>query len=99
MNTTKQPVSNQVKQLWEAFTRLRVVLFVIVLVLLYGFISWRIQVLSSVEPDATAIASQAKATAQPKIDQALVDKITQLQDTNVTVKALFDQARKNPFRE
>lgn len=89
----------QLQQLWRAFSKVRVILFVILLAVLYGFIVLRIQTLSHAEPDADAIAAQSRATSKPYIDQELVDKINQLEETNVTVKALFDQARKSPFRE
>jgi hypothetical protein len=95
----ENPLQKQLEQSWQGLIRLRVVLFLVVLVMLYGFIVWRIETLSTAEPDAAAVATQTKATSKPHLDQALVDKINQLESTNVTVKALFDQARKNPFRE
>ncbi len=89
----------QLLRLWQTLTRMRVALFVLVVVVLYGFIVWRIQVLTVAQPDAAAIAEQAHASNEPHIDPALVSKIEQLKDTNVSVQALFDQARQNPFRE
>ena len=96
MNTKTQ---HQLQQVLGSLFRLRVVLFVLLLSMLYGFIIWRVQTLATAQPDAAAVASQTSATSKPHIDQALVDKVKQLEDTNVTVQALFDQARKNPFRE
>ena len=76
----------------------RVLLFAILLLSLYVFITWRIDSLSNAKPNAAAVASQS-TTAQPHIYQTIVDKIKQLQDNSVNVRALFNQARANPFQE
>lgn len=89
----------QLQHMLPELTRLRIWFFLGVIAVLYGFIMWRISVLAGAEPDATAIAAQAHTTSKPHIDEALVEKVKQLEDNNVTVHALFDQARKNPFRE
>jgi hypothetical protein len=95
----KMKLKNQVQQVGEAVFRLRIVLFLLLLVVLYGFVLWRIQSLSNTQPDQQAIDLQVSKTTRPRIDQALVDKIEQLESSNVTVQALFNEARKNPFRE
>jgi hypothetical protein len=95
----KNGIQGQLKQLGESLFHLRVVLFLTLLILLYGFIAWRIQSLADAEPDTQAVATQAKTVSQPNIDPALVGKIEQLEDNSVNVQALFDQARQNPFRE
>lgn len=74
-------------------------LFFLALAALYGFIVWRINVLSSAPPSASDLSSASKGTAQPHIDQTTIDKIKSLQDNNVNVQSLFDQARQNPFQE
>jgi hypothetical protein len=89
----------QLQQLGQAIFRLRIVLFLLLVVLLYGFVMWRIQTLSTAEPDPKTIALQTSSTAKPSIDKALVEKIKQLESSNVTVQSLFNQARQNPFRE
>lgn len=76
----------------------RVPLFVVLLLSVYIFIALRIDSLRNAEPNASAVASQT-AAAPPHIDQATVDKIKQLQDNSVSVRALFNQARENPFKE
>lgn len=76
----------------------RIVIFLAVIALVYGFVAWRVNTLVHVEPTSGQVASELHATS-PKIDQATVDKIKQLQDNSVNVQALFDQARQNPFHE
>ena len=79
--------------------RFRLLSFIVVVTLLYGFIVWRINALYNAPVTSSALDSAQKATPRPHIDQATVDKITQLQDNNVNAQALFDQARQNPFHE
>jgi hypothetical protein len=90
-------LEHQFYQLLKQLLRFRVLIFIGLLVVVYGFIIWRVNGLAD-PPPAQNATSQA-ATAGPRIDQATVDKIKQLQDNSVNVKSLFDQARHNPFQE
>jgi hypothetical protein len=65
----------------------------------FGFLVFRINQLSRIEPDETAVLEKLETVRRPKIDQSVVDKIEQLQDQNIQVQSLFDQARNNPFSE
>lgn len=89
----------QLQEVVQAVFRLRIVLFLLLVILLYGFVVWRIQTLSTAEPDPQTIALKTSTASKPHIDKSLVEKIENLESSNVTVKALFDQARRNPFRE
>jgi hypothetical protein len=91
--------SPQTQNLLKQIAQLRVPLFIFIVMTLYIFVMWRVDVLVKAEPDQTQIDSQVSSTSSPKIDQATVDKIRQLQDNSVNVKALFDDARKNPFQD
>lgn len=51
------------------------------------------------EPTDDAVTEKLSTIKTPKIDPATLNKIQQLQDQNVDVKSLFDQARNNPFSE
>ena len=89
------------EQLWQVgkqLVRYRVLLFALLLTLVYGTLALHAHSLSTAQPDRSAVASQNKLT-QPHIDQATVNKIKQLQDNSVSVQALFNQARQNPFNE
>ncbi len=72
---------------------------VILVLASYGFIVFRIRTLANHEPDSEVVSERLKNLKKPSIDQATIDKIQQLQETNVQVKALFDQARDNPFQD
>lgn len=73
--------------------------FFLMLAVLYGFIVWRINVLSNAPPSSADLSSASQGASQPQIDQATVGKIQSLQDNSVNVQSLFDQARQNPFQE
>lgn len=91
------------KALVSSFARYRSILFFVTIGLLYGFILFRINTLSSSPPAAaseTTTASETpKPSARPQVKQEVVDKIMMLRDTNDRVNALFDDARANPFKE
>lgn len=77
----------------------RVLFFIVALAAVYGFVVYRINVLSQSNPDPTDVTQQLQATRTPKVDPNVVSKIQQLQDNSVNVQSLFDQARNNPFNE
>ena len=73
-------------------------LAVVIILLIYSFLVYRVSVLSQVEPDDTAVAEKFTAK-RLKIDQNSVDKLEQLEDQNVGVQSLFESARENPFQD
>jgi hypothetical protein len=75
------------------------VLFGLFLVLLYGFLVYRVQVLNKVEPAASDVATQSTTAKVPRIDPSVLTQLQNLQDNSVSVQSLFDQARSNPFQE
>ncbi len=83
-----------------AFGRKYAVLgFVLISLGIFGFLVFRVRTLVSTEPSDDAVEAKLSETKSVKIDRKSVEKIQQLQATNVEVKALFDQARDNPFQE
>ncbi|MCA9326894.1 hypothetical protein KDA14_00010 [Candidatus Saccharibacteria bacterium] len=74
-------------------------IFFILLTSLYGFIVWRINVLSSAPPSEADLAKAQQNVSSPKIPAATVEKLQGLQDNSVRVQALFNEARQNPFQE
>ncbi len=74
-------------------------IFMIILLGIFGFLVFRINQYSQTEPTNDAVQEKLQTTKRPKVDQAVLDKIQQLQGQNVQVQSLFDQARNNPFNE
>jgi hypothetical protein len=83
----------------EKLRRFSLVLFIAFVALLYGFIFFRINSLSNIQPSSESITSQVKAAQVPHIDQATVKQLESLQNNSVNVQALFNEARSNPFQE
>jgi len=76
-----------------------VIIFLVVLCGIYGYMAYRINSLTQAEPSDAAIAEKLKASPRPRIDQQAIDKMNQLEDENIEVHTLFQQARNNPFSE
>lgn len=79
--------------------RYRNILFFLLLTSLYGYIIWRINVLSTAPPSTTDVVSAQQNTETPQISADTVQKLQNLQDNSVRVQSLFNDARQNPFQE
>ncbi len=77
----------------------RAFIFLILVLASYAFLILRINLLTQSEPSAVSVSDKQKVIPRLKIDQTAVNKILQLEDQNVEVKALFEKARNNPFAE
>jgi hypothetical protein len=74
------------------------IIFLVFVGLIYAFVIWRIHSLSAEQPTADAVSSQVKAAQIPHVDDDVVSQLQSLQDNSVSVQALFNQARSNPFQ-
>ncbi len=74
-------------------------IFVIVVLLCYVFVVWKISSLATVEPTPEEEAAALAATAIPKVNKNAVAQIEALESSNSEVHSLFEQARNNPFQE
>lgn len=81
------------------FKRYAVFISILAVLLIAGFFVLRINQYSRLEPSDSAVEERLQTVQRPKVDKAVLDKIQQLQDQNVQVQTLFDQARNNPFNE
>ncbi len=75
--------------------------FITILIVLgmFGFIVLKIRYYASVQPTQTAVDEKLQGLQRTRIDQAAIDRIENLESTNVDVRALFEEARDNPFQE
>lgn len=74
-------------------------IFVLVFLGVYVFLVQYIGGLIQDEPSQAAIDSKLKPVNRLKVDEDALRQITDLESQNIEVKALFDQARQNPFTE
>lgn len=89
----------QLQRILSKLIQFKVTLFLLLVGIVYIYVIWQVDTLSKAQPSATTIALQSHTSASPNIDPATVDKIQQLQNNSVSVQALFNQARANPFQE
>lgn len=92
-------VSKPIISLASRVGRYRVLIFVLAVTAIYGYIFFTINSLSNAEPSADQISSQMSPIKTTKIDAKVIQQLQQLQDNSVSVKALFTEARNNPFQE
>lgn len=92
-------ITNKLQAFGQKAFRYLSFVFVLLLLGMYSFLVFRINSLTTAEPSEDAIAEKLQTVQRPKIDQASIDKIQQLQDNSVEVKSLFQAARDNPFHE
>lgn len=67
--------------------------------ILYGYIILQISTIANSTPDETQVTEQIKAVPHPKINKETAETIENLQEQNVNVQAIFNEARDNPFSE
>lgn len=99
MNIDSTSLQKQLRQLLHFINTSRSLIFFVILTSLYGYIVWRINILSNAPPSQTDIDIAQQSVPRPKISDSTIDKLTNLQDNSVRVKALFNEARQNPFQE
>lgn len=81
------------------FKKYIVFIFVMIIFGIFGFFVFRINQYSNSEPSDEAVSEKLQTVQRPRIDQAVIDTILKLQNQNIQVQSLFDQARSNPFDE
>lgn len=89
-------------KLGEVFAKIRryfVLLFVVVVLGVYGYMVLRVNSLQNAKPSEVSGASKVTPVITPHIDQAVVEQLRELHDNSVNVKALFAQDRSDPFQE
>ena len=81
----------------KPLNRFKILLFIIIVAALYGYLVMQITNASNAQPSADQTIIGLHVT--PRIDSNLIDKLQQLQDNSVSVQALFNDARTNPFQQ
>lgn len=79
--------------------RFRFIIAFIVFSVMYGYIMVQVNNISQRQPTEKQITEKATAVPKTKVDEDLAEQITSLEDQNVQVKTIFNEARKNPFAE
>lgn len=83
-----------------AFSRRYVVfVFATFVLIIYGFLVYRISTLGNIGPNEDKITEEKQVIKRPQIDEETIQKIERLEDQNIAVQSLFKAARENPFRD
>jgi hypothetical protein len=101
MNKSKLDTKALIDKLLVSLQKLRrytILAFLVLAAAIYAFIFFRISSLSNAQPTADQVSSQVQASRVLHVDKTVVKQLQSLQDNSVSVKALFDQARTNPFQ-
>src|SRR5690606_29527860 len=79
--------------------RYLVVITITIFALLCGYLLMKATSLTSAEPDPSAKTEETQAVARPRVEEKIVNTILGLEDRNVQVQTIFENARENPFME
>ena len=95
INNIKKPFT----KILSFLNKYRLEIFIIFTCLIFGYMIMKISFYSTQEPTQNAINEKIKTVKLPKIDENAVKNIEQLEDQNIEVQSLFNEARNNPFSE
>jgi cell division protein YceG involved in septum cleavage len=98
MNKTKKPTTNQnIQAIAIKLKKFAWLIILIFFLIIYGYIYLKINSFESQQPSSSAISSDLKTSVQPTINPKVVQQLETLKNNSVSVQALFNQARHNPF--
>lgn len=87
-------------QIASAFLRRFMTLIVIVIfAAMYGYLIVTSGRQASQQPAEAQVNEKFQGVSRPKIDEAVAERLKQLEDQNIETKAIFEEARNNPFSE
>lgn len=98
---TKISGSQALKNLATKLAKLKKFLWLFLLiffVVIYGYVVIKLDGFVGEQPSSNAISNDLKTAAQPAINPKVVNQLNQLQNNSISVQALFDQGRSNPFQ-
>jgi sensor histidine kinase regulating citrate/malate metabolism len=98
MKNTSQLLT-QLKQILTTLKHHAILLTIIIFALLCAYILTLTMQLSTAQPTEASKKEEAKSVARPRVEPTTVDTILGLEEQNVQVQAIFEEARENPFTE
>lgn len=99
MNIEVKDLGEKLIALTGSLKKYLVFIFIMIVLSVYGYLVFYINVLATTEPDEDLVTERLKTVQRPRIDENALNKIKQLEDQNVQVQTLFQEARDNPFVE
>lgn len=99
MKLDKSSILNQLAGIIAFIKRFRFIIAFIVFSAMYGYVMTQVSSINQQQPSEKQITEKATAAPKTKVDEDLAEQITSLEDQNVQVQTIFNEARKNPFSE
>lgn len=90
---------DQLQTIAALLQRHLVIISIVIFALLCGYLLTQANTHITTRPEASAVAEKAQTVGRPTVDERVVDTIQNLQDRNVQVRTIFEEARENPFTE
>ncbi|MEK7095892.1 MAG: hypothetical protein AAB896_01185 [Patescibacteria group bacterium] len=97
LNFNLKTLQAKFNELLPILAKHAVFIALMIVLVTYLFVVWRISQLARAELPAGA--DDAATSAIPKVDKNAIEQIQALEQSSTEVKSLFDSARKNPFSE
>lgn len=79
--------------------RFRFILVFAAFSMMYAYVLMQVNAINARQPSNVQITEKTTAAPRTKIDPRAAEQITSLQENSVDIKAIFNEARKNPFAE
>ena len=98
-NINLQEILSKIKKLASRGLEHISFVFILVILLTYVFVVWRISSLATVEPSAEQESAALAGANIAKVNKKAIAQIESLEKSNAEVHSLFEQARNNPFDE
>lgn len=99
MKLDKATILNQLAGITTFAKRFRFIIAFIIFSTMYGYILLQVSSINQKQPSEKQIAEKTSTAPKTKVDEDLAEQITSLEDQNVQVQTIFNEARKNPFSE
>lgn len=90
---------DRLRPILELIRRYIVTIAIVIVGATYAYLIYTSGSLASSQPSDSEVTNSYKSASSPKIDPVIVDKLSELQDSNIRYQSLIDEARKNPFEE
>ena len=95
----KSKIAAQTAPLVTKFKRYHVLIFLLTFLGIYGFLIIRVSNLTQSEPTSAQLGESLGEVKRLRLDQDSIDNLLELEEQNIEVRSLFEQARDNPFTE
>lgn len=99
MKLDTSTILEQLSKLARILHQRAAIICIIIFASIYAFIMVTVSGLTQQEPSQDAISKELKQVARPKVDKDVAQTMLGLEERNVTIRAIFKDARDNPFTE